>query len=81
MDFRTLATVGRFKDIVVTLLRYGFDDLVERLDIPGAGLVKRIHKTDITLGTPERIRRALEDLGPTFVKLGQMMSLRVKLPM
>jgi ubiquinone biosynthesis protein len=76
VDFRTLATVGRFKDIVVTLLRYGFDDLVERLDIPGAGLVKRIHRTDITLGTPERIRRALEDLGPTFVKLGQMMSLR-----
>jgi ubiquinone biosynthesis protein len=76
VDIRTLASVGRFKDIVVILLRYGFDDLVERLDVPGAGLVKKIHKTDVTLGTPERIRRALEDLGPTFVKLGQMMSLR-----
>ena len=76
MDFRTLSTVGRFKDIAVTLLKYGFDDLVERLEIPGTRLAKRIQKPEKNLGTYERIRRALEDLGPTFVKMGQMMSLR-----
>jgi ubiquinone biosynthesis protein len=76
VDIRTLATVGRFKDIVFTLLKYGFDDLVERLELPGIGLVKKIQKPDRTLGTYERIRFAMEDLGPTFVKMGQMMSLR-----
>jgi ubiquinone biosynthesis protein len=76
VDIRTLATVGRFKDIVFTLLKYGFDDLVERLELPGIGLVKKIHKPEHNLGTYERIRFAMEDLGPTFVKLGQMMSLR-----
>ncbi len=76
MDFRTLSTVGRFKDIAVTLLKYGFDDLVERLEIPGTRLAKKIQKPEKNLGTYERIRRALEDLGPTFVKMGQMMSLR-----
>ena len=76
MDFRTLSTVGRFKDIAVTLLKYGFDDLVERLEIPGTRLAKRIKKPEKRFGTYERIRRALEDLGPTFVKMGQMMSLR-----
>ncbi len=76
MDIRTLATVGRFKDIVFTLLKYGFDDLVERLELPGIGLAKKIQKPERNLGTYERIRFAMEDLGPTFVKMGQMMSLR-----
>jgi ubiquinone biosynthesis protein len=76
MDLRTIARVGRFKDIVVTLLRYGFDDLVQRLDLPGIGVIKKIEKADRELGTYERIRYALEELGPTFVKFGQIMSLR-----
>jgi ubiquinone biosynthesis protein len=60
----------------VILVKYGFDDLVDRLDIPGAELIKRTAKVDHELGTFERIRCALEDLGPTFVKFGQIMSLR-----
>ena len=31
------------------------------------------------LDTPQRIRRALEDLGPTFIKLGQILATRVDL--
>ncbi len=76
MDLKTLSNLGRFKDIVMTLLKYGFDDLIDRLDIPGIELIKKIHKADHEMGTFERIRLALEDLGPTFVKFGQIMSLR-----
>jgi ubiquinone biosynthesis protein len=76
LDLKTIARVGRFKDIVVTLVRYGFDDLVQRLDLPGTGVIKRIEKAGRELGTYERIRYALEELGPTFVKFGQIMSLR-----
>jgi ubiquinone biosynthesis protein len=57
-------------------VKFGFDDLVQRLDVPGAGLIKKIHKADRELSTYERIRSVLEELGPTFVKFGQIMSLR-----
>lgn len=76
MDFTTIANLGRFKDIVFILLKYGFEDLVSRLDLPGKRVIKEPSKEDRALGTYERVRRALEDLGPTFIKFGQIMSLR-----
>ncbi|MFZ7110330.1 MAG: hypothetical protein ACOWYE_01495 [Desulfatiglandales bacterium] len=76
MDLKTLASLGRSKDIVTILMKYGFDDLVDRFDMPGIGLLTKIHKAGQGLGTFERIRCALEDLGSGFVKLGQIMSLR-----
>ena len=76
MDLKTIWNLGRFKDIVVTLIKFGFDDLVQRLDVPGMGLVAKIHPMAREMGTYERIRHAVEDLGPTFVKFGQIMSLR-----
>jgi len=76
VHFKTLTRLGRFKEIVVTLLKYGFDDLVDRLDFPGIELLKKIHKDGHGIDTNERIRLILEDLGPTFIKIGQIMSLR-----
>ncbi len=76
MDIRRIASLGRFKDIVMILMKYGFDDLVQRLDLSDTPIIRRIHRADQELGTYERIRLAIEDLGPTFVKLGQVMSLR-----
>jgi len=76
MDLKTLTSLGRFKEIVVILIKYGFEDLIDRLDIPGITLIRRISSMDQGMGTFERIRHALEELGPTFVKFGQIMSLR-----
>ena len=76
MNIKTLASISRFKDIVMILMKYGFNDLVDRLDIPGIGLFRKVHRVDHDLGTFERIRLALEELGPGFVKFGQIMSLR-----
>ena len=76
MEFRQIANLGRFKDIVVILVKYGFDDLVQRLDLGATPFIKKIHKAGQELDTYERIRLALEDLGPTFIKFGQVMSLR-----
>jgi len=76
MDFSTLAKLNRFKDIVTTLLKYGLDEAVQRLNFPGAKLIKRIYTVEREMGIYERIRCVLEDLGPTFVKFGQIMSLR-----
>lgn len=76
MEFRSIARVGRFKDVIASLLRHGFDDMVQRLDLPGMDLVRKWTHSDTKVGTYERIRHVLEDLGPTFVKFGQIMSLR-----
>jgi len=76
VDFSTISSLSRFKDLISVLLRYGFDDLVDRLDIPGMALVRKIHRVDPKLSPYQRIRHALEELGPTFVKFGQIMSLR-----
>ena len=66
MDFSTLAKLSRFKDIVATLLKYGLDEAVQRLNFPGAKLIKRIYTVEQEMGLYERIRCVLEDLGPTF---------------
>jgi len=76
MDIHTLANLGRFKEIILILMKYGFDDLIDRLEIPGAKLLKKIYTSEKEMGTAERVRHALEDMGPTFVKFGQIMSLR-----
>ena len=76
MDLKTLTNLGRFKEIVVILIKYGFEDLIDRLDMPGLRLIKKISSMDHGMGTFEKIRHALEELGPTFVKFGQIMSLR-----
>ena len=41
MDWKTLTSLGRFKDIVMVLLRYGFDDLVDRIDVQGTELMRK----------------------------------------
>ena len=76
MDLKAVMHLGRFKDIVVTLFRYGFNDVVERLDLPGKVLFEKIRKVEREMTTWERIRRMLDDLGPTYIKFGQIMSLR-----
>ena len=76
MHFRTIARLGRFRELIVTLLKYGFEDLVQRLEFPGIELLKKANKEEREAGTYVRIRNMLEDLGPTFIKIGQIMSLR-----
>ena len=77
MDIKALSNLGRFKDIVFILLKYGFEDLVERLDLPGRNVTEaRQRQVASGLGSYERLRMAFEELGPTFVKMGQIMSLR-----
>ncbi len=76
MELKAIAHLGRFKDIILTLFKYGFDDIVGRLDLPGKLVLGKIHPVDPQLSTWRRVRLALEELGPTFIKLGQIISLR-----
>lgn len=77
--------LGRVHDIASVLIRYGFGSFVRTLGIGGvlerAGRVLHWQHAEefIKLDTPQRIRRALEDLGPTFIKLGQILATRIDL--
>jgi ubiquinone biosynthesis protein len=42
MDILALSRLGRFRDIVTVLFKYGFDDVAERLQLPGKILVNKI---------------------------------------
>ena len=76
MQFSELKNIKRFKDIVTILVKYGFDEIVQRMDIPGADWIRKISSVEEDMGVYARIRCAIEELGPTFVKFGQIMSLR-----
>ena len=65
--------------IVWTVLRFGLDDLVlSGFQKPWIKLIRRIVSVGRNLRAPrgERLREALESLGPIFVKFGQVMSTR-----
>ncbi len=60
----------RTKEIIFILAKYGFGDIIESLGIPVP------FKREVNLSRSERIRKAIEELGPTFIKLAQVLSLR-----
>jgi ubiquinone biosynthesis protein len=76
MDLLALSKLGRFRDIVTVLFKYGFNDVAERLHLPGKILISKTRIAVPEMNTWERIRHTLEELGPTFVKFGQILSLR-----
>ena len=76
---------GRIHEISSILIRYGFGDVVQRLGISSivesAGHVLKWQELDdlTQISPPVRVRRALEDMGPTFIKLGQILATRADL--
>ena len=79
---RTYRHLTRYRQILRILFKYGFHDLVDHLHIDhyletGLQMINRKPREQIfRYSRPERLRMGLEELGPTFIKLGQLLSTR-----
>ena len=74
--FNYLANAVRAPEIVAILVRWGFEDLLLQLDTPQFLLKNLVRKKVTDLAPYERVRLACEELGPIFVKFGQILSTR-----
>lgn len=70
--------LNRLREIAAILTKHGFGFLVSQLQLgaylPAKARVTRPPKPKV--GVPARLRQTLEELGPTFIKLGQVLSMR-----
>ncbi len=79
---KTYRHIQRYRQILTVLFRYGFGDLVHTLKIEqyleiSLQMISRKRREKIeTLSRAERVRMAMEELGPTFIKMGQILSTR-----
>ena len=77
-----VSDLGRVREIATVLVKHGFGDLVHRTGLPRmlakAGHALRLRKSAEVHdeSTAVRARRTLEELGPTFAKLGQLLASR-----
>ncbi|MCW5520085.1 hypothetical protein J1N09_09565 [Aureitalea sp. L0-47] len=79
---RKFRSVSRYNQILKVLLKYGFEDLVQHLEerneynLLRKMIPKSSRKHAVMYTKWEKMRMVCEELGPTFVKFGQILSNR-----
>lgn len=79
---RTYRHLARYRQILTVFFKYGFGDLIELLKIEqyieiGLQLISKNRRIRLEkLSRAERVRMACEELGPTYIKFGQILSTR-----
>jgi ubiquinone biosynthesis protein len=88
---RQIRNVGRFAKIINVFARHGYWSVIQRLEMrrvlnadeiqeasseSNAAEKSQVNPTSSLEGIPTHLRKALEELGPAFVKLGQILAVR-----
>lgn len=74
--------VRRYRHIMAVLIKYGFEEIVTgvsgrlKTQFGSRAVPLRVRQHEDKRNRAERVRLALEELGPTFIKLGQLLSTR-----
>jgi ubiquinone biosynthesis protein len=89
LSIRTIGVIGRtyrhltrYRQILSIFFKFGFGDLIDRLKLDqylevGLKMISRKQRTrDMRLTRAQRLRMAVEELGPAYIKLGQILSTR-----
>lgn len=77
---RTYRHLNRYRQIITVFIKYGIGEFIDLLKIEqyletGIRMISRRHREQTErLSRAERVRMAFEELGPTFIKFGQILS-------
>jgi ubiquinone biosynthesis protein len=74
-----LQHMNRYKEVANIFIKHGFGFLFDRMSLNNiTGFFKsRVREQENDVFTrPQRLRMALEELGPTYIKIGQLLSIR-----
>lgn len=74
--FDLIGHAVRAKEIIAVLARHGFADLLTQIELPPGLLQRLLPAPKERRSHYERLRLVLEELGPTFIKAGQLLSMR-----
>ena len=73
---RNIRNIRRLREIVAILIKYGFSDLLFKLNLAHWRPFRKVPGVEDGLTLPSRVRLVLEELGTTFIKVGQVASMR-----
>lgn len=78
---QTFRSVSRARQILLVLVRFGFGEVVRETGLSrllgrGGRATAGPDEESQSLNEAQRVRRVLEELGPTFAKIGQVLSTR-----
>jgi ubiquinone biosynthesis protein len=79
---RTFARLTRYRHIMGVLIKYGFEELAGlvgrhlKVGFGSKGVSLKTRQEIAQASLARRVRLAMEELGPTFIKLGQLLSTR-----
>ena len=74
---QTIANTKRVSQIVTILYKNGFDDIVKKINFEGSfklPVFQYANRDNLTKS--QRVKKTAEELGPSFIKLAQMLSTR-----